>query len=129
MKFTFPIKQQDIIDPVIRYRDASWEYRFATNAVYIQGLVGGLVLLWFWRFLPPSVPLWYSKPWGEERLASPWFLLLPIATAWAVYGINILIVARIGRDIPMFARVLFLTSLLVSFLSVYLILRIVTLVS
>lgn len=30
------------------------------------------------EYLPPEVPLWYSKVWGPERLANPdWLWLLP----------------------------------------------------
>lgn len=28
------------------------------------------VILFFWRNLPPQVPLFYSRPWGKEQLAS-----------------------------------------------------------
>ncbi|MEK7163724.1 MAG: hypothetical protein AAB768_01105 [Patescibacteria group bacterium] len=26
------------------------------------------VLLMFWRYLPPEVPLWYGRPWGQDML-------------------------------------------------------------
>ncbi|TSC85277.1 MAG: hypothetical protein G01um101416_983 [Microgenomates group bacterium Gr01-1014_16] len=39
---------------------------------------GGLVLV-FLAKLPPQVPLWYSRPWGEDQLAQPVFLwIIPI---------------------------------------------------
>ena len=63
----------------------TWEYRWATNAVWTQFIVGGTVIAWFWKTLPPQVPLWYSKPWGDERLASPWFLFLPLLSSIIVY--------------------------------------------
>lgn len=30
----------------------------------------------FWRNLPPSIPLWYERPWGQDQLAKPIFLLV-----------------------------------------------------
>lgn len=31
---------------------------------------GGLLAVFFTK-LPPQVPLWYSRPWGEEQLTNP----------------------------------------------------------
>jgi hypothetical protein len=25
----------------------------------------------FWKQLPPEIPLWYSRPWGDAQLAHP----------------------------------------------------------
>jgi len=129
MKFTLPIQKADSLLAGLRYKDATWENRAAKIAVISQGVIGGIMLAWGWRLLPPKIPLWYSKPWGEERLVSPFFLLLPVLTAVTVYLINHAMVAKFAHDHPMFARVLSLTSLLVSFLSAIIVIRIVTLIS
>lgn len=129
MKFTLPIQKADGLLAGLRYEDATWENRAAKIAVISQVVIGGIVLAWTWRLLPPKIPLWYSKPWGEERLVSPFFLLLPILTAFVVYLINHAMVAKSAHDHPMFARVLSLTSLLISVLSTIIIIRIVTLIS
>ena len=40
-----------------------------------------MVLVWYWLRLPPEVPLFFSKPYGEGQLASYLFLLiLPLST-------------------------------------------------
>jgi hypothetical protein len=44
---------------------------FVTCLVLTLGLLGI-----FWGSLPPSVPLWYERPWGQEQLAKPIFLLI-----------------------------------------------------
>lgn len=36
--------------------------------------ITALLMLYLWRRLPPEIPLFYSLPWGEEQLASPWGL-------------------------------------------------------
>lgn len=129
MKFTFAANQtQHYLLQGIGSLRRTWEYRTASAAVILQGILGVVTIAWSWRHLPPAVPLWYSRPWGEDRLASPWFLFLPIGTAILIYSINLIAVTRIGVNHPMFARVLFITSLLVSCLSIVLIIRIVSLV-
>lgn len=129
MKFTLPIQKADNFLAGFRHGDGTWESRAAKIAVISQGITGGIALVWGLRLLPPKVPLWYSKPWGEERLASPLFLLLPIATAIAVYCINRAVIAKSAHNHPMFARVLSLTSVLISVLSAVIVIRIVTLIS
>lgn len=129
MKFTLPIQKADTLLAGLHYKDATWESRAAKIAVISQGVIGSIMLMWGIRLLPPKIPLWYSKPWGEERLVSPFFLLLPMLTAVIVYLINHTIIAKSAHDHPMFARVLSLTSLLISILSAVIIVRIVTLIS
>ena len=129
MKFTFPTPPEPshffLGMGTLR---RTWEYRLAYVAVIAQIVIGGLAILLYWKHLPPAVPLWYSKPWGEDRLASPWLLLLPMGIAIIVYAANMAIVVKNSAEHPMFARVLFLTSVLISCLSAFLVIRIVTLV-
>lgn len=40
--------------------------------------VGSLLFAVSWFSLPPQVPLFYSRPWGEGQLAQPLFLALPL---------------------------------------------------
>ena len=47
----------------------------------------GLILV-FWRKLPPEVPLFYSRPWGKEQLANPWFLFLIPGLTLVIFLIN-----------------------------------------
>jgi|GEM_PF-589168 len=107
----------------------SWEYRLATVNVILTVLAGTSSILIFKDRMPPAVPLWYSRPWGEDRLASPWFLFLPLFVSAFAYLINTWVALRIGSDHPIFVRVLFLSSCLVSALSFILVVRIITLVS
>lgn len=45
-------------------------YRWSLVAILVMLVVLGLL----WGRLPLEVPLYFSKPWGEERLAS-WYML------------------------------------------------------
>jgi hypothetical protein len=46
------------------------------------------LILFFWKKLPPEVPLFYSRPWGKEQLASPWFLFLLPGLTLFVFLVN-----------------------------------------
>ncbi len=129
MKFILPLQKPGAFFQEWNSIQTTWEYRFASIAALTQFVICGIALLWFWRSLPPKIPLWYSRPWGEERLTSPFFLLLPPLTALVFYSINRMALTKSAADHPMFARVLSLTSVLVSVLSVIIVIRIVTLVS
>jgi hypothetical protein len=85
--------------------------------------------VWYWRSLPPQVPLWYSRPWGLERLAHPaWLLLLPTSTlVW--YALAVVMSAYITREYLIFTQVLLLTTLLGSFLSFITLMKIFLLVT
>lgn len=51
----------------------------ATLSLATTGLTGALtagLALTLGRFLPPQVPLYYTRPWGEEQLGKPWGLLI-----------------------------------------------------
>jgi hypothetical protein len=47
-----------------------WQWRVTTT----QAIVGFGLLAMFWKSLPPEVPLFYSRPWGQDQLVSPYFL-------------------------------------------------------
>lgn len=59
-------------------------------AVTAVVVVGGLLVMYGPSF-PPQVPLWYSRPWGEDQLAPPtalWLVpgLIVLAAAAAAWG-------------------------------------------
>ena len=73
------------------------------------------LLLNFRGQLPPAVPLFYSLPWGNIRLADPtWLWLLP-ALSVAGLGIN-LVGAHLSNDLTL-TRILSGTAWLVSLLA------------
>ncbi len=87
------------------------------------------LLLWRWRVLPPMVPLWYSRPWGADQLASPyWLFILPVASL-ILYGINFLVGIYVTGEYLIFTQMLFLSSLVVSLLSFVALMKILFLVT
>jgi hypothetical protein len=75
------------------------------------------VLLYFWKNLPPEIPLWYSKPWGVDRLANPYWLFLLPGASFIWFCINAFLSIRITKNHLVFSQILFLSSLLVSVFS------------
>jgi hypothetical protein len=68
-------------------------------AVITAGVVMGVgVWIITSKHLPPQVPLFYSRPWGEEQLADTRFLWLPLLIAGVVATIVTLAVKKFNLD-------------------------------
>lgn len=130
MKLSFPInlKNTDFLQttPTVR---STWTFKFSSYALAGSLLLSLIYLLLHWSRLPTAVPLWYSRPWGAERLVPPLYLLIPLIASIFIYFGNILIAKRYASEHIMFGRTLFLTSALISIISCIIIIRIVTLVT
>jgi hypothetical protein len=101
----------------------------ANRVLLFLSVASLVVLVWHWRSLPPLVPLWYSRPWGAERLAHPvWLLMLP-ASVLVWYGFAIIIATYITREYLIFTQVIILTTLLGAFLSFVTLVKILLLVT
>jgi hypothetical protein len=48
--------------------------------------------------LPPQIPLYYSRPWGEEQLTGTIYIWLPLFIAIITAGIITLVVKKIKPD-------------------------------
>lgn len=48
-------------------------------------------------FLPPQVPLFYSRPWGEAQLAAPFQLFLLPGLSLAIWLVNGVLSNLIGK--------------------------------
>lgn len=91
----------------------------------ISVLLQSLLILFNWRGLPPEIPIFYSRPWGEPMLASPIFLwILPVATVLFVL-VNYLIALYFLRSFNFLSRVLIVFSAIISFATLYDVIRIV----
>ena len=94
-----------------------WIHRWNRIIGLGQFVVCTLYILVSWHRIPPAVPLWYSKPWGIDRLVPPYMLLLLPITTIIIYGINTYISNKIYALHPIYARVLLLTTMLISIIS------------
>lgn len=47
-----------------------------------------------WFSLPPQIPLFYSRPWGEGQLGQPLFLLLPLLLGLIFLVVNAILAKK-----------------------------------
>jgi len=107
----------------------NWFIRLAHKFIIALFILSLGILLWRWRMLPPLVPLWYSRPWGADQLAAPFFLfILPVSSLF-LYGVNFLIAIYVTAEYLIFTQLLFLSSFIVSLLSFVTLVKILFLVS
>jgi hypothetical protein len=71
-----------------------WQWAIAA----MFAAVGIGIWLIFHKSLPPLVPLFYSRPWGEEQLVNPLWLWLPLGVALTTTIIITLVVRKLKLD-------------------------------
>ncbi|MBI5621031.1 hypothetical protein HY949_04575 [Candidatus Gottesmanbacteria bacterium] len=109
--------------------DENWVLSACRKLALISVIASAILLIWRYPALPPSVPLWYGKPWGTERLAHPlWLILLP-GGSFLILIVNVMVSRLLSREMLIFAQILALTALLVSVLSLVTLTKIMFLVS
>lgn len=100
-------------------------------------LIGGGVVILFstlllgitFKRLPPEIPLFYSRPWGEARLTVRYNLwLLPLIST-LILGLNLLITHRLYRSDPLLAKILIWSGSTLALLLTLTLIQIVRLVS
>lgn len=107
----------------------NWLLSVTKRLILVSILVSMVLLLWRFPTLPPLVPLWYSKPWGADRLAHPlWLILLP-AGSLAILIVNTIAARILTRDMLIFTQIFAATALLVAILSLVTLTKILFLVS
>ena len=78
---------------------------------------------------PLAVPLWYSRSWGEQRLAEPSFLWIIPLISLLVIAINLFLSRFFYQREPILSSILLWSTPIVSGLFFYTILEIVSVVT
>jgi len=93
-----------------------------------------LTLASFWllflkqKELPPTIPLWFSKEWGEARLTEPsWLWLIPFSSLFVIFLNNFL--ASTLRKFSTLATTLVWFGVFFSLISLYTLYRLIVLAS
>lgn len=87
-----------------------------------------LLIVFRFRNLPPQVPLFYSRVWGEGQLANKfWLFLLPLFSL-IVLLLNSLLAIK-NKDEVMIVRLLIAQTLFYSLLSLIILIKIITLMT
>ncbi|MBU1327178.1 hypothetical protein KKB64_04915 [Patescibacteria group bacterium] len=106
-----------LVSGVLRQFHSGWIGKIATITSVTGFIISCAAIVSSWQLLPPAVPLWYSRPWGEEQLAHPgWLFLLPFSSL-CIYLTNVGAATTITQDHPTFTKVLQLTSILVNIMT------------
>ena|SRR3990167_6822165 len=99
--------------------------------VYIFSILSTLaqvsLLLASWGRLPPEVPIFYSRPWGEKMLAAPIFLWILPLLAFLCLIFNFLAANFISGEEMFLKRTLLIATLIVAITTLYGTVKIVSL--
>lgn len=82
-----------------------------------------LYIALYYNALPPLIPLFNQLPWGEERLSKTIGIFIPPLIAFLIFLINLIIASRFYAKTPLLARILAITSFLISILTLLFVIR------
>ncbi len=78
-----------------------------------------IVITVYFSQLPPQIPLYYSRPWGDDQLTTPIFLfLLPLGSLFW-YLVTVVCIAFETHQYRVFSQLLLIFSLIVTVLATY----------
>jgi hypothetical protein len=89
--------------------------------------VGISISVLFGKTLPPTIPLFYSRPWGEEQLASPLWLSLPLGIA-IIVTMGTVVVNRFLKDESVLATIVMTSGIIIGVILILATLRSVMLI-
>lgn len=81
------------------------------------------------RKLPPEVPLWFSRPYGEEQLVSMWALALIPLISFLFQALSIRSAGRVLEEDNLMTQILVWSGSLVSLMGLITVIMIVRLVT
>lgn len=87
-----------------------------------------ILLVACWRRLPPQLPLFYSRPWGEEQLTTPFGLLLLPTLSLLIGAINVFLPLLLPYRQKLISQILGGTSAIFSLLCLITLTKIILLV-
>lgn len=99
---------------------------FSASALLI--LVIFMLILLFYRSLPPFVPIFNQLPWGEERLGKTITIFIPPLTSLIIFILNLFISTLVYERIPLVSRMLAGTSLLITVLTFLFVIKTIILI-
>jgi len=114
----------EFIKPILLDKIIRLTLLISLGLLFLSLLIVGI----FYTSLPPFIPLFNQMPWGEARLAPTWmFFLLPAVTIFIAI-LNIAITKFIYEKMPLVARMLHTTTLLLSIFTIIFIFRSIRLI-
>lgn len=74
--------------------------------------------LLFYFSLPPFIPIFNQMPWGETRLGAKIEIFIPVGITVIFFIFNFVFLSYLYMKIPLVSRILSVTTLLISLLSI-----------
>lgn len=108
------------------FQDKIISFGFSTTVFFI--FITLIIVLLFLRVLPPYLPIYNQMPWGEARLGTKIEIAIPITIVLVLALFNLFFSKSIYEKMPLVSRILAITSLSISFLSLFYIVRTILLV-
>jgi len=93
----------------------------------IVWLIEILLIFLTWSFLPPQVPLFYSRAWGAEQLGTPFSLFLLPGLGLMVFLVNLLLFSFTPQEEKLIRQILISILLVFNFLSLITLIQIIRL--
>ncbi len=88
-----------------------------------------LVLILFgWKFFPTEIPLFYSRPWGQEQLTKPLMLFILPSLGLVIFFLNSMISRLTLKEERLMKQILAIAFLVFNFLSLVTLIQIMRLV-
>lgn len=99
-----------------------------TNLILITISVFFIIIKW--SVLPPQIPLFYSRPWGQEQLAPKFFIFILPAVSFLVFLVNNLFAEFfLKRGSDFFVKASLISSFIVSLLCLISLVKIIILIT
>ena len=87
-----------------------------------------ILIFWFYKSLPPQIPLFYSRPWGQEQMTAPIFLFLLPGESLLWYIACLVLVGTQTHQHRVFSQILLMIQCVSSMLALLVIINIVRLI-
>lgn len=112
---------------MIKIKDKTIKLCFQLSLLF--GFAQLAILAFFWRQFPPQVPLFYSRPWGQEQLVNPLGLLLLPAISFLVTFANLAFASLMPEEEKLTSQLLVIFATVFNFLCLITLFKIATLIS
>lgn len=108
-----------ISDSIVRYLVLGTIIAIGTSVIFTS---------LFYGKLPPLLPVFNQQPWGQEQIGKRVEIFLPIFIAFLIFLMNIIFSTFLYGKMPLAARLLCATSLLIAFFTLLFIIRTIILI-
>lgn len=109
-------------------KDRLFQWSLVLSIIFILFCV--VIFALSWNNFPPSLPLYYSLPWGEEQLAPPITLgILILGTIALISTINLVSSFLTFKNYKYYSQILLIANPIIAILTAITILQIVLLIT